>query len=55
MQLEKDDDKLSTADTSDMEGESATWFWNESANESDSDKKETRKRMRLIKMNRTWT
>ena len=36
-QLEIDDDKLSTADTSDTEGESGTWFWKESANESDWD------------------
>lgn len=35
-----DDDKLSTADTSDMEGESATRFWNESANKSDSNTEE---------------
>ena len=34
-QLEIDDDKLSTTDRSDTEGESGTWFWNESANESD--------------------
>lgn len=31
-QLEIDDDKLSITDTSDTEGESGTWFWNESAN-----------------------
>ncbi len=36
-QLEMDNDKLSTTDTSDTEGESETWFWNESANEDDSD------------------
>ena len=35
-----DDDKLSTDDTSDTEGESAIWFWNESANEIDSDSEE---------------
>ena len=34
-QLEMDNDKLSTADTSDTEGESGAWFSNESANESD--------------------
>lgn len=37
VQLEIDDNKLSTTDTSDTEGEFGTWFWNESANESDSD------------------
>lgn len=36
-QLRVDDRKLSTADTTDTEGESGTWFWNESANETDSD------------------
>ena len=36
-QLEIHNDKLSTTDTSDTEGKSGTWFWNESANESDSD------------------
>ena len=35
-----DDDKLSTDDTSDTEGESGIWFWNESANEIDSDSEE---------------
>ena len=35
--LEIQDDKLSTADTRDTEGESETWFWNDSANESGSD------------------
>ena len=35
-----DDDKLSTDDTSDTEGESAIWFWNESVNEIDSDSEE---------------
>ncbi len=39
-QLEIDNDKLSTTDTSDTEGESRTWFWNESANEDDSDTEE---------------
>ena len=40
-QLNTDDDKLSTIDTSDNESDSArTWFWNESANESDSDSEE---------------
>lgn len=34
-----DDDKLSTIDTSDTEGEE-TWFWNESANETNSDTEE---------------
>ena len=38
VQLNTDDDKLSTTDTSDNESESAgLWFWNESANETDSD------------------
>ena len=36
-QLSIDNDKLSTADTSDDEAESGTWFWNESAHETDSD------------------
>ena len=36
-QPEIEDDKLSTADTSDTDIESGTWFWNDSANESDSD------------------
>ena len=41
VQLNTDDDKLSTTDTSDNESESAeTWFWNESANETDSDSEE---------------
>ncbi len=36
-----DDDKLSTTDTSNNESESAeTWFWNESANETDLDSEE---------------
>ena len=39
-QLEIDDDKLSMTDTSDTKGESGTWFWNESANESGSDTEE---------------
>ena len=40
-QLNTDDDKLSTIDTSDNESDSAgTWFWNESANETDSDSEE---------------
>ena len=40
-QLNTDDDKLSTIDTSDDESDSAeTWFWNESANETDSDSEE---------------
>lgn len=34
------DDKLSTTDTSNTEDESGTWFWNESANESDPDTEE---------------
>lgn len=37
---EIEDDKLSTADTSDTEDESGTWFWNESAKESGSYTKE---------------
>ena len=37
---EIDDNKLSTTDTSDTEGDSGTWFWNESANESDSGSEE---------------
>lgn len=36
--LEIEDDKLSTIDTNDTEGESGTLFWNDSANESGSDK-----------------
>ena len=37
-QLNTDDNKLSTIDTSDDKSDSAeTWFWNESANEIDSD------------------
>ncbi len=36
-QLKIEDNKLSTADTNDTEDESKTWFWNDSANESDSD------------------
>ena len=40
-QLNTDDDKLSTIDTSDDESDFAeTWFWNESANETDSDSEE---------------
>ena len=40
-QLNTDDDRLSTIDTSDDESDSAeTWFWNESANETDSDSEE---------------
>ena len=45
-QLRIDDRKLSTADTTntddtdDTENESGTWFWNESANETDSDTEE---------------
>ena len=40
-QLNTDDNKLSTIDTSDDESDSAeTWFWNESANETDSDSEE---------------
>lgn len=38
--LEIDDDKLSTTDTSNMEGESGILFWNESLNEDDSDTEE---------------
>ena len=40
VQLDTDNDKLSTTDTSDEEVESGTWFWNESANETDSDSEE---------------
>lgn len=40
---ETEDDKLSTTDTSDMEDESGTWFWNESANESNLDTEEGKK------------
>ena len=37
-QLNTDDNKLNTIDTSDDESDSVgTWFWNESANENDSD------------------
>ncbi len=39
-QCEIDDNKLSTTDTSDTEDDSRTWFWNESANESNSDSEE---------------
>ena len=40
-QLNTDDDKLSTIDTTDDDGDSAgTWYWNESANETDSDSEE---------------
>lgn len=39
-QPEIEDDKLNTADTSDMEDKSEIWFWNDSANESDSDTEE---------------
>ena len=40
-QLNTDDDKLSTIDTTDNDGDSAeTWYWNESANETDSDSEE---------------
>ena len=39
-QPEIGDNKLSTTDTSDTEGEFRTWFWNESANESGSDTEE---------------
>ena len=38
-QSQIDDDKLSTTNTSDTEGEEV-WFWNESANETNSDTKE---------------
>ena len=38
-QSEIDDNKLITVDTSDTEGEE-TWFWNESANETNSDTEE---------------
>ena len=40
MQNRIDDDKLNTSDTSDTDGESETWFWNESANERDFDSEE---------------
>lgn len=36
VQLQQDDNKSCTYDTSDMEGEPGTWYWNEGANESDS-------------------
>ena len=39
-QREIKDDKLSTADTSNREDESGTWFWNDSANKTDSDTEE---------------
>lgn len=39
-QLQTDEDKFSKDDTSDKEGESGIWFWNESANETDSDSEE---------------
>ena len=39
-QPEIEDDKLNAADTSDTEVESGTWFWNDSANESDLDTEE---------------
>ncbi len=39
-QCEIDDNKLSTTNTSDTEDDSQTWFWNESANETDSDLEE---------------
>lgn len=41
-QFEVPDDELSTAGTSDMEGESRTWIWNESVNETDLDCEEKR-------------
>lgn len=39
-QLKINDNRLSTTDTSDMESNSEVWFWNESANETDSDSEE---------------
>lgn len=39
-QLELNDNKLSTTDTSDAESDSEIWFWNESANETNSDPQE---------------
>ena len=39
-QRKTDDNKLSTSDSSDTEADSGTWFWNESANEIDSDSEE---------------
>ena len=45
--LQIDNDKLSTGDTSDTDGESGIWFWNESANETNSDSK---KKMRVMLM-----
>lgn len=39
-QLNTDNDKLGTTDTSDEEAKSRTWFWNGSANETDSDSDE---------------
>lgn len=38
--LEVNDNKLSMADTSDVESDSEIWFWNESANETNSDSEE---------------
>lgn len=40
VQLSIDDDKLSTADGREEEVDTGTWFWNESANERNSDLKE---------------
>lgn len=36
-QLRIDDDQLRTSDTRDTEDREGVWFWNESANETDSD------------------
>ena len=41
-QLRIDDDQLRTSDTSDTEDREGFWFWNESANETDSDSECTR-------------
>ena len=37
VQLRIDDRKLSTTNTDDTDNESGTWFWNKSANKTDSD------------------
>ena len=40
VQLGIDDDKLSTAGGSEEEADTRTWFWNESANKTNSDSEE---------------
>ena len=42
-QLQIDDNKLSTNDTSNIEGKSEILFWNKSANETDLDSEKERK------------